>query len=350
MIGIRVAEKEKGMYGLCSIILVVCMLALSFIILKVPQGITGNAIFDSGKNFSLNINDSIDYGNISLENATEEIALSAILESEYDLEEMKEQGFEVTWANDTLIEAKTYFEGQDYTALLKEIKQIRDNKKRSMAEKLLLNAQQKIGKEVDYKKVLELTRSIRERKEKSYGIKDVIRASELMINDFKSRGLDTSEADKVLLESLEEFKNGRLENAREKLEMIGNILIELSGQAALAKTVYKSGRDNAINFLKEHYIILLLFLGSLIAILVLSYNRIKIAILKHGIHDMDIEKDVILDLIKKAQSDYYSKNSIPRKIFDIKVSKYKEKLAEINEKLPVMKNNLGKRLSSKRVL
>jgi len=350
MIGIRVAEKEKGMYGICSMILVMSVLVLSLISLKGPQGITGNVILDSGRNFSIKNDGLIDYKNISLENITQEIALNAILQAGYDLEEMKEQGFEANWANDTLIEAKKYFEGQDYTILLKEIEKISDKEKRGMAKELLLNAQQKIGKEVDYKKVLELTMSIVERKEKSYEIKDVIRASELMVQDFKSQGLDTGEADKILMESLEEFKNGRLEKSQEKLETIDTMLIELSGQTTLVRTIYKNGKANIINFLKENYKIMLLFLGSLLAILVLLYNRIMIAILRHDVRGMDIEKDVVLGLIKNAQSEYYAKNSITRQTFDIKISKYKENLAEINEKLPIMKDTLKKRLSSKRVL
>ena len=65
---------------------------------------------------------------------------------------------------------------------------------------------------------------------------------------------------------------------------------------------------------------------------------------------MKIEEEVVLDLMKKAQTDYVAKGEITKQTFEIKNAKYKERLAEIKQKLPVAEALLEKRLKSKRVL
>ena len=54
--------------------------------------------------------------------------------------------------------------------------------------------------------------------------------------------------------------------------------------------------------------------------------------------------------MKKAQTDYFAKGDITKQTYEIKISKYKERLVELKQKLPVDEALLDKRLKSKRVL
>ena len=292
----------------------------------------------------------IDYEDISLENITQEKALNAVLQAEKDKEEMQEQGFGIVWVNDTLIEAKRYFEGEDYTSLLADIAKIKDLDLREKSRELLLKAQENVGVSVDYQKVLESTKAIDERKKKAFEINDLIRASELRIEEFKQEGLNPLEAEKILSDAVVEFNDERYEQAEELLESIGGELIELSAETTLTKTLYRAGRDNLLVFLKENYQLLLLIFGSLLIALILLYNRLMIFILKRKIQDMKVEAEVLMDLLKKAQTDYFAKGIITKQTFEIKTAKYKQASVSIKQKLPVLESLLDKRLKSKRVL
>ena len=343
-------EEEKAMYAICFSTLIFCAFALVFLNFNSANIVTGNVIFkDNANSTSANLNDT-NYESISLENITQETALNSILQAESDMQEMQEEGFGVSWVNDTLIEAKKYFEGKNYTALLQDIEKINDTERKEKAKALLLTAQKTIGVEVDYKKVIELTKAINERKKKAYEIYDLIRASGLRIQEFKQQGLDISEVESTLANAVNEFKNERYQDAENLLNSIDKKLIELSAQTTLVKTIYRAGKENIAVFIKEHYKELLLLLGSLLVIAILLYNHIKIAVLRRRIRDMKVEKDVLGDLMKKAQMDYFAKGDITKQTFQIKMSKYKEKLAEINQKLPVAETLLEKRLKSKRIL
>lgn len=54
--------------------------------------------------------------------------------------------------------------------------------------------------------------------------------------------------------------------------------------------------------------------------------------------------------MKKSQEEYFSKGIITKKIYEIRVSKYKERIAEIKRNLPVLKNKLEKLSKMKRII
>lgn len=345
----NLTPEEKSMYGICFITLVSCLFLLGFLGFNTPNGVTGFAVYETQEEDVFE-EEVISYENESLRNITQKTALDAILQAENDMGEMQEAGFGIVWVNDTLIEAKKYFEGENYTALLKDIEKINDTERREKAKQLLIAAQESIGVEVDYKQVVEKAKAIDKRKKKSYEIKDLIRASELRVTEFRQKGVDTSEVEAVLSDAIDEFGNERYEDAENLLEGIDGKLIELSAETTLVKTIYRAGKEKFTVFIKDHYRELLLLLGSLLIIAILFYNRIKIAMLRREIKDMKVEKTVLEDLMKKAQSDYFIKGDIAKETFEIKIAKYKERLVEIKQKLPVSEALLEKRLKAKRVL
>ena len=116
----------------------------------------------------------------------------------------------------------------------------------------MIAAQKKIGVEVDYEKVLENTKAIGERKQTAYEINDLIRASELRLQEFKQQGLDTSEAEKILSNALNEFESERFENVENILSNADTKLIELSAETTIVKNIYRAGKENIIDIVKDN--------------------------------------------------------------------------------------------------
>ncbi len=347
----KLTEEEKSMYSISFITLIACTFLLVLLGFNTPNIITGAVVHeDSNETIIYEEEITINYENISFENITQETALNAILQAEKDIQEIQEAGFGISWFNDTLIEAKKYFKGKDYTALLKQIEAINDTERREESRALLIEAQKTIGVSVNYKLVLEKTKAIQERKERTFEINDLIRASELRLKEFKQQGLDTSEAEEILANAVNEFENERFENIEDILSSVDTKLIELSAETTIVKTIYRAGKENITSFIKDRYRELLLLLGSLLVIAILLYNRIMIAILRHRIRDMKVEKDVLLDLMKESQTDYFVKGNITGETFKINISNYEKRFVELKQKLPVAEDLLEKRLKSKRVL
>jgi len=347
----KLTEEEKSMYRISFITLIAGTFLLLFLGFNTQNIITGAVIHeDSNETIIYEEEVTVDYGNLSFENITQETALNAILQAEKDMQEMQEAGFGINWFNDTLIETKKYFKGKNYTTLFKKIDEIENEERREEAKQLLLEAQETIGVSVDYKKVLEITKSISDRKERAFEINDLIRASELRLDEFKQQGIDTLEAEEILSKAVNEFENERFEDVEDILSSVDTKLIELSAETTIIKTIYRAGKENITSFIKDRYRELLLLLGSLLVIAILLYNRIMIAILRHRIKDMKVEKDVLLDLMKESQKDYFVKGDITKETFEIDIANYEKRFVELKQKLPVAEALLEKRLKSKRVI
>ena len=327
-------EKEKSMYSICFTALAICLISLFYLSGTFKASITGAAILE----------DPIP------ENITQQMALDAILQAEEDMQEMQEAGFGIVWVNDTLIEARRHFEGENYTALLQDIRRITDQERRRKAQALLIEAQKRVGVPIDYEKVLEKTQAISQRKEKAYEIRDGIRASELRIKEFEEGALNLTPALEILNKAEIEFQEERYNDAIELLDGIEPKIEEIRTENTLLNTIYRAGKETTLYFIKEHYIAIVITLSLAIIIFLLSYNRIMVRILNEKVRDMKLEEEILTDLLKKTQSERYSKRIITKQTYEIKKAKYREKIAEIKEQLPVVQARLDKLANMKRII
>ena len=355
--------KERNMYVICLGILAIVLVTLF--------SLSGPSSF---KNL---ITGAVVTEEAAIEEAiTQEEALESILQAEKDIQEMQGAGFNTAWAADTLIEAKKYFEGEDYTELLKDLLRIKDLEKREKARSLIIEAQEKIGYAVNYEKVLELTKSIQERKTGAYEISDQLSIAESKIQelegteetlqktkrsfvgrafglgaeDTKEPVIDTTSLDEILSKAQIEFKEERYDNAVELLSQIEPEIEDLRSENTLLKVLYRAGKETTFNFIKEHYIALFIALIVLVAVSLLSYNRVMVGVLDRRIGDMNVEQEVLTDLMKKAQTERYSTGKMSKQTYDTKMAKYKEKKQQIKQKLPVVQARKDKLSQMKRLV
>ncbi len=61
---------------------------------------------------------------------------------------------------------------------------------------------------------------------------------------------------------------------------------------------------------------------------------------RYRLEDSKLEKEVLGDLMKKAQEDYFKKNAISKSTYDIRMKAYHDKSLEIDESIPVLRARL----------
>ena len=231
-------EKEKEMYTICLSIIIIGIISLLFLsstTLIFQSSITGAVVLEP-EIIDYEEEVIIDYDTISLDDISKELAQNAILQAERDMQEMIEAGFGANWVSDTLIEARRHFEGEDYTALLADIDQIRDEESREKARQLLIEAQRKIGVPIDYGLVLENTKSIHDRKIEAYEIKDLISIAEKTVNEFEKRDINATLAVEKLANAKTEFNEERFDTARIMLNEIEPLIEDIESENTLIKT------------------------------------------------------------------------------------------------------------------
>jgi hypothetical protein len=288
------------------------------------------------------------------ESISQRQAFDAILRAEQDMRDMQEQGLGVQWVNDTLFEARKAFQGENYTALLIEAEKIEYSDKREFARQLLIQAQEALegGQNIDvsYIGVLERTNAIKERKKQGFLLKDSLRVAELNILEIQDEGLDASEAGKILTDAQDEFDDERYTETAVLVGKVDDKLSEIRAEATFARTVYRAGKETAANFVRENWEKLAIAAAIILVIFLLFLNQIKIRILKSNIRNVKVEREVLNELIKRAQNDYYTKQNISKQTFDIKMLNYKERAIEIKRELPVMEDRLKKLYKGRRLI
>lgn len=277
-------------------------------------------------------------------NVTKDTAFAAIQEAENIINQTAEIGLPTTLMKDNLIDAKRTFEQAGDAEILRnsadfsknEITEARDNLK-------LIN-----WKNIYYRDVLIYTDRIKEIYSQETLLKDtiLIRENEMKTLSgelystglFSSEKIDTNESNKIL----EEIKKAY---AEERFSDVEKLLVEL--RDAIEKEKQQAGtlaslKSGAMNFFQRYWLFIILVLGAFCLIGMRTYKNINLHRLKNKILKMKTEKQVLLELTKKAQIERFEKNKISGLVYNIRMKKYEERMNKIKEQLPVLESRLRK--------
>jgi len=122
---------------------------------------------------------------------------------------------------------------------------------------------------------------------------------------------------------LEEFRNA-LEQERAESSVLSGI------------------RGGAKNFFQKYWVYIIIVLIFLLVTGYFAYKNFEKKLIKKKIRKMKAEKEVLMRLMKKAQTERFKKNSISELVYNIRMKKYQEKLQEIKQELPVLEKRLEK--------
>jgi len=234
------------------------------------------------------------------ENISSEIALQSIFRAEEDMIELHESGLGVRWINDTLVEANRSYQGEEYA------------------------------------KVIEKTTAISEKKKEAYLLLDKLH---IMQERATSAGVDIQP---FILMANAEMKNERYDLALEYLDDADQAVDEELSKNTLMRTVVRQRTQSTMTYIKKYYIafaglVLVLFLA-----LAILTNRFAVWYTGKKIDDQLLERGIVKDLIKKAQEDHYACNLITQNTYETKMSNYRQQLANLNSRIPVLESRLAK--------
>lgn len=242
---------------------------------------------------------------------TENQTAYLLSQAEKDINEMSDAGFGVVFVNDALLDAKKAFNATLYSI------------------------------------VTEKTRLISERKIQAYNISDSLTALNLGVEELKEYDLNTSEIRGLLNKSRIAFHQERYEEAEGFIKQGYTKLTNIRAEATLVQVRIRAVRENMISFLRDNQTNIIIggIVVAVIAYFVLS--NIMVIRIKNRLRDMKAEKLVLKNLMKKAQYEHFQKGTLTKESYEIKMGKYRERMREIKELIPVLKSRIGKKRSDK---
>jgi hypothetical protein len=263
---------------------------------------------------------------LSANKATRQDALLALNSSELIILEMEASNISSEYMKDALIEARMVFEQASYAQILrgevsstaKELKEAED------ALRLVR------WSNITYADVLPYAEKIRARKTTALLLLDKLRYEESR-NDISS-----DKAREILAQAKTAFSEERYNDTDQLLKSLDKQIEEDKAQASTISGLQKS----ASTFFETYWQYILL---SLLLLAVIGYwvsRRIAKASLEKAILRMKSEETATKELIVKTQEERYKSNKISGMVYNIRMKAYREKIEEINEELPVLKEKL----------
>jgi hypothetical protein len=192
----------------------------------------------------------------------------------------------------------------------------------------------------DYQTVLEKTESISSRKQQALEILDSVRAMEIRIDDVSQIG-DISRARAKFEEGKRAFNRENYAEAEDALFESERYLREVEGEYSVLMARASAARDNIFSYLEKSWRMLVLSLLLVFAIIGISYPWVSRARERSMLKNMKLERKVLGELIKKVQKEYFTGMKGSRRIYDIKIKKYRDKMFELDEMIAAYKSKAG---------
>lgn len=255
---------------------------------------------------------------------TREDALNALQQAELDMNKMSEDGLSVNSINDTLMLAKQALERADFADIL-----------RTKASGELAEMAKKSLEGLDYSGftydgVLEYTQEITARKQQAYELLDSIEALEIKVQEYREQSVDISEANTLLENARTAFENERYDEAEALLSDANSDLENKKAELTTLNVMVRSGK----NFVEKNWKGLIIFLVFVIIIGFFSWKKIKAKNLRKKIKRLKAEKEALINLLKKAQTERYKEGKISGLVYNVRTEIYHKKLDDIKEMLP----------------
>ncbi|MBS3094116.1 hypothetical protein J4474_00470 [Candidatus Pacearchaeota archaeon] len=192
-------------------------------------------------------------------------------------------------------------------------------------------------KKVSYDSVLVYTNQIKSRRDLAFSIYDRISIGETKLSSI-------SENTKQILEnSRQAFYLDRYAESEELLTQFETAYEKERVEASTLSGLKKG----ALNFFQRYWIYIILVLIVLIVLVIILYKKISRRLLIKRIAKMKAQREALNSLMKKSQEERFKENKISGLVYNIRMKKYKEKLNEIEEELPVLESKI-KKINSKK--
>jgi hypothetical protein len=235
--------------------------------------------------------------------ASKEEAQAAIANAEEAIQEMKDFGFSTNAVEDLLESAKSIIVS---------------------------------NKTANYSAVVLYTDQIIERAAKSFELWDNLRAAELKAISYKSRGIDTQNAELLSQQAKFAFAMERYAETESLIVSINEDLDSKRAELSGAKVLLLAGRT----FLQKYWL-MLVFLACISAFAFwVGARHYRIAKLKKDLKDIKEEQDNIRKLTKEAQERRFKKGDMSDLEYRLKTAAYKRRLNVIKAQIPVYEAEL----------
>lgn len=271
----------------------------------------------------------------ALGNYTSEEITIMMNESSLSIKEMQSNGFSTLYVEDKFNEAEKIFTQAYYASILRGEINVSDFEKMQARESLSLIS----WRTLDYSAVVPILNEIENHRNQAFEINDLLFSLEIELNDFYG---NFSKLDPIPI-SVSSFIEAKNSFIADRYNETQNFIVKSKESFEAEKL--DSSRFNILQrgvkgfFLRFWYVFLIILILIILGV-VFFYKKFKIYSLRKKIDFMRHEEKVLNDLMKEVQTQRFKEEKISGLVYNTRMNKYKERLQEIKQTLPVLEKKL----------
>jgi len=250
------------------------------------------------------------------EKISSEEAYKEITKAEEDMQEMLAANFSITEVNDSIAGATNLYNA--YIAL--ETKKGKGN--------------------VDFSSVISTLSKINKIKDNAFRAYDELLILESRLKEFADQNM--SEATEIFNEAKREFRDGRYEKSSTLIEECYEKISELQAMATKIKIIYEAGTRTIVHFFKTRYREIIITITIFLILFFTLKDKVYSYFVNQKIQKLELEREILFDLIKKAQVLYFNKGLLSESSYRIKTKQFSELIRDLNRRLPILKIKIEK--------
>jgi hypothetical protein len=242
-------------------------------------------------------------------------AYQKIEDSKILVDQMKAQGFNTERVQDLILMAEQTYEAQ--------------------------LALEKLGGRPDYSNIYLKATEVSNLRSLSFQISDELINLRNEINTLDD-SLNKTQLNENFNLARQEFYDERYEKAQELIDKTYNDMSHIIAGENLLLALYDAATKTIGNFLDQnkYYIV-----SGIIILSVVFYflrNYLKRYWLKRQLNKIKLEKEVLKQLIKKTQNEYFENKKMPETVFHIRMNKFADLIRDIDRQVPILEEEIFK--------
>ena len=206
----------------------------------------------------------------------------------------------------------------------------------------LLSAQialEEAGGTPDYQIISERINELINIKDTAIRSQDELQALENAIKEFENA--EDELLKRYIVSARDEFETERFELVLEEIDKAYVRMSELEAFETKIRAAYEATTRTITNFIWNirHYLMaMFVLLGIMFLLGRKQFRKYKI---RKKIRNLEFRKEVIKDLIAKAQKEYFEDNTLSEAVYHIRTKKYAELIRDINRQKPLLEEQLA---------
>ena len=207
----------------------------------------------------------------------------------------------------------------------------------------LFNAQTTLEEKTNisnYDTVIKKTDEISQIKSVAFLSHDELFVLETTISKLNSNITDITKINLCFSDAKQEFTDERFEQSLDIIDTCYEKISNAKATTTRVQAMYKATSQNIYNYIYINKINILVSIIILILFGLLTKSKIAKLNISKKLENLKKERQILKDLIKNAQNEYFQKGNLNETAYTIKVSKFSEMIRDINRQIPILTEEL----------